>query len=46
MGARLLHPGQALRWIELPDHSCFVIPLSDLPEPASIGARASVRVQP
>jgi cyclic beta-1,2-glucan synthetase len=45
MGAQLLRPGQALRWTELPDHSCFVIPLSDLPEPASAGAHASVSMQ-
>jgi cyclic beta-1,2-glucan synthetase len=27
-GARLLLPGDALRWTDLPDHACFVIPLS------------------
>jgi cyclic beta-1,2-glucan synthetase len=46
MGAQLLRTGQALRWTELPDHSCFVIPLRDLLEPASTGARASVSAQP
>jgi cyclic beta-1,2-glucan synthetase len=46
MGAQLLRPGQVLRWTELPDHSCFVIPLSDLPEPAAAGARTSASVQP
>jgi cyclic beta-1,2-glucan synthetase len=46
IGALLLRPGQALRWTELPDRSCFVIPLSDLPTPASIGARAPANMQP
>ncbi|HET7525491.1 MAG TPA: carbohydrate-binding protein, partial [Burkholderiaceae bacterium] len=46
IGAQLLRPGQVLRWTELPDHSCFVIPLSDLPEPAATGARASASLQP
>jgi cyclic beta-1,2-glucan synthetase len=45
MGARLLRPREALPWTELPDRSCFVIPLSDLPEPASAGAHASVSMQ-
>ena len=46
MGAQLLRPGQALRWTELPDSSCFVIPLSDLPAPAPIDARATASIQP
>ncbi len=28
-GARLLRPGERLRWAELPTHSCFVVPLLD-----------------
>jgi cyclic beta-1,2-glucan synthetase len=44
MGAQLLRPGQVLRWTELADHSCFVVPLSELHEAASADSRASVHV--
>jgi cyclic beta-1,2-glucan synthetase len=46
IGAQLLRTGHVLRWTELPDRSCFVIPLSDLPQSASTDARASASVQP
>jgi hypothetical protein len=46
LGAQLLRPGQTLRWTELPDRSCFVIPLIDAPEPAPIGPRAPASIEP
>ena len=45
VGAQLLLPGDVLRWTDLPDHACFVIPLKGASDPAATNTDAAADVQ-
>ena len=45
MAARLLLPEELLRWNDLPDHTCFVIPLRGASIPAPTHAAAAADLQ-
>jgi cyclic beta-1,2-glucan synthetase len=46
LGARLLRPGESLKWPGLSGDTCFVIPLLDESESAASAAHAEAVVQP